>query len=46
MDRLYKCEADRHRIQAALNEFQAIKSEFSPLPAGGKKSKSSEGKTD
>jgi arylsulfatase A-like enzyme len=39
-------EADRRRLQSALDEFQAIKSEFSPELKGGKKSKTSEGKPD
>ena len=39
-------EADCRRLQSALNEFQAIKSEISPELKGGKKSKTSKGKPD
>jgi len=39
-------EADRRRLQSALDEFQAIQSEFSPNLKGGKKSGTSNGKPD
>jgi hypothetical protein len=39
-------EADRHRLQSALHEFMAIKSEISPKLKGGTKSKTSKGKPD
>jgi hypothetical protein len=39
-------EADRRSLQSALDEFQAIKSEFSPESKGGKKPRTSEGKPD
>lgn len=39
-------EADRRRLQSALNQFIAIKSEISPKLKGGKKSKTSTGKAD
>ena len=39
-------EADCRRLQSALNEFQAIKSEFSRELKGGKQSKTSEEKPD
>jgi arylsulfatase A len=39
-------ETDRRRLQTALDEFQAIKSEISPELKGGKKSKTSKGKPD
>jgi arylsulfatase A len=37
-------ETDRRRLQTALDEFQAIKSEILPELKGGKKSKTSKGK--
>lgn len=39
-------EADRLRLQSALDEFQAIKSEISPESIGGKKPQTSEEKPD
>ena len=39
-------EADRHRLQTALDQFMAIKSEISPKLKGGTKSKTSKGKPD
>jgi arylsulfatase A-like enzyme len=39
-------EADRRRLQAALDQFMAIKSEISPKLKGGTKSKASKGKPD